>query len=110
MKILIFALIISLTCPSVYAGSSAGLITNPFSGSTSILNGFTAGIHQNKPACSTLGDDWAFNATTPEGKAMLALLLTAYSLKKPIHVEGKGVCDVYPYRESVDYFYIIDQP
>ncbi|MCX7111092.1 MAG: hypothetical protein NTX45_13395 [Proteobacteria bacterium] len=89
------------------AGSSQGLIKGVLAGDAPQVF-FSAGVHQNKPACSTQGDDWAISTATQGGKTTQAVLLTAYALKKPIHVEGKGVCDVWGDRETVNYLYTVD--
>jgi hypothetical protein len=103
-----FIALLAMAPSLAHAGSSQGLITAILAGQQEPQVFFSAGVHQNKPACSTQGDHWAISIATPGGKATQAVLLTAYALKKPIHVEGKGVCDVWSDRETVNYLYTVD--
>lgn len=48
---------------------------------------------------------WEIKTDTATGQAMLASLLTAYSLHLPISVIGKGTCQPNGGTEDVDYFY-----
>lgn len=64
---------------------------------------------QSQPACSTQG--WAFDLTGANaigGKAMLATLLTALAAGKQVNIVGKGNCDVWGDRESVDYLVVMN--
>ena len=89
------------------AGVSTGTVGAVLAGEGPVVF-FHSGTHQNKPACSTVGDDWAINLATPGGKALHATLLTAYALKKSIYVSGKGVCDAWSDRETVNYLYTME--
>ena len=64
---------------------------------------FTAGTHNEKPACSTVGDEWAIDISSESGKAVYAMLLTAYSLNSEVIVYGTGKCTVWIDREDVNY-------
>ena len=57
--------------------------------------------HTGKPACSSLGDQWALSLANGSGKAMYAMLLSAQAQGLKIHVYGTGNCDVWPDRESI---------
>lgn len=64
---------------------------------------------QSQPACATQG--WAFDLTgtfSNGGKAMLSTLLTALAAGKQVNIIGKGNCDVWSDRESVDYIIIMN--
>ena len=61
---------------------------------------FTAGSHTGKPTCSTIGDEWAFSLTTPGGRGMYALLLTAQLRGLPVTVNGSGSCPAWGDREA----------
>jgi hypothetical protein len=87
------------------AGSSVGVVTRIYAHSGDVIL-FSAGSHQGKPACSTAADEWAFSLTTQSGKAMYALLLTAYAEGKQVAVVGTGTCSAWGDRESPVYIYI----
>lgn len=91
---------------SAQAGQSEGPVGGPLVIGTGVFI-FDAGPH-DKPACSTVGDDWAVDLTTAGGKAVQALVLTAFALGKTVHVVGKGVCDVWADRETPNYLYIVN--
>ncbi|MBW8860281.1 MAG: hypothetical protein JF570_11310 [Caulobacter sp.] len=68
------------------------------------------GSRSAQPACSTaFPGRWAFNAATPAGQSLLALILSANATGKSITVAGNGVCDVAGDTESVSYAYIDDR-
>ena len=55
------------------------------------------------PACATASDfRMTGNATTPDGKALYAAVLFAYSTGAPIAlIQGTGTCNEYPNHESL---------
>ena len=87
------------------AGSSAGPVTTVYAYSGDVAM-FAAGTHQGKPACSTAAEDWAFTLTTPTGKAMLALLISAQAQGKAVTVGGTGACSAWSDREAPLYIVI----
>ena len=94
------------TVPAAAAGSSTGEVTRLYVHNGDSAGGmimFAAGTHNNKPSCSTLGDEWAFELGTPEGQAMYALLLSAVPQGLSIHVVGTGTCDAWGDRETARY-------
>jgi hypothetical protein len=94
---------------SLAVGSSAGAVSQPLTlGSDPGVFIFTAGPHTSKPACSTVGNDWAVNLTTPAGRSQQALVMLAYAMGKSVGVAGKGVCDAWSDRETPGYLWIID--
>ena len=90
---------------SVNAGSSSGLVTLVMAHVGDVII-FSAGPHQNKPACSTAGEDWAFSLSTQTGKAMYALILSAQAQGKQINVMGTNTCPAWGDREAPAYVYI----
>lgn len=66
---------------------------------------FTAGTHYDKPACSTISNEWAFSLESSYGRGMLSLLLTAKALGKKVSVKGNGECSAWADREEP---YLID--
>lgn len=89
---------------SAVAGSSSGQVTviTAHNGDTII---FSAGLHQNKPPCSTIGEEWAFSLSTPSGKAMYSLLLSAQAQGLSVTTYGVNDCGggdrERPYRISI---------
>lgn len=106
MKALFCALFLAVPA-FAYAGASEGLITQPLASEQGVFI-FSAGTHLNKPACSTVGDSWALNASTSGGKSMQAIVLVAHAQGKRVHVEGKGICDVWGDREAPSYLFIVE--
>ncbi|HEY6528756.1 MAG TPA: hypothetical protein VIZ65_08675 [Cellvibrionaceae bacterium] len=92
---------------AIHAGGSNGNVATVMvhSGNAVI---FDAGVHNQKPACSIVGNHWAFSLTSEDGKAMYAMLLTAAAQNKKVSVYGTGLCSAWPDREtplyiSIDY-------
>lgn len=68
-----------------------------------------AGTRGTVPTCGqTEAVRWAFDGSTPQGQARLALLLTAYGAGKSVKVFGLGNCNVWGDTESVDYIVTSD--
>jgi len=101
-KKIVFILSVSIAASAQAGGSSTGRIVDQLIGNTGVAM-FSAGVHQSKPACSTVGDAWAFDVKTPAGAAMYSFLLSAYAQGKTINVVGTGNCDIWGDRESVAY-------
>jgi len=54
----------------------------------------TAGTRTTKPSCAASDDWWVIsNPGTDNAKAMLAAIMTAYSLGRQVIVVGTGTCD-----------------
>lgn len=64
------------------------------------------GSRDATPSCHTVAGRWAFSLSTPSGQAMMAHLLSAYSMGKPIIVAGKHNCQDWGDTESVNFFHI----
>jgi len=69
LSILIFGFCIIFSVSVFASGSSQGLVTSLRVNNADVAM-FAAGSHSGKPACSTVGDEWAFTLTTASGKAM----------------------------------------
>lgn len=82
-----------------WAGSSSGQIGRIYANEGDTIM-FSAGPHQDKPACSTVGDEWALSLSTDTGKSMYALLLMAKAQGKAVSVQGHGVCSAWGDRET----------
>ena len=82
-----------------HAGTSSGLVTVLYVHSGDAVM-FGAGPINNRLACSIAGDEWAFSLTTPTGRAMYALLLSAQAQGKAISVKGNGQCSAWQDREE----------
>jgi hypothetical protein len=98
LKALMLALTLSQTSAWA-AGSSVGPITVLFVHHGDLLV-FAAGANSGKPACSVIGDEWSVNVSTPTGKAMLAVLLSAQAQGKSVAVGGSGACTAWLDRET----------
>lgn len=57
------------------------------------------------PACAT-NQRWVINLNSPSGQAMASTVLTAYSLGKPVMIQGTGACADWPDSESILYVYM----
>ena len=60
-----------------------------------------SGTPVGHPACATSTNRWVINLALPAGQAMASVVLTAYSLGKPITVTGTGACTDWGDTESV---------
>jgi hypothetical protein len=89
---------------SAHAGSSSGYITQILVVADTAT--FSAGTHNSKPACSTVGEDWSVSLSSPGGRAMYAMLLSAFAQHLAIGVSGTGGCTAWPDRETPNYIWI----
>ena len=102
-RILIFWFLLLLSGVS-FAGNSAGMPAN-----VGLANGvavFSAGYKSGGPACASVTQEWAIDATSPSGKSLYALLLTAIGNGRSISVYGVGQgrdnCGAWPDRETAN--------
>lgn len=92
---------------SSWAGTSQGLVTNIFIHSPGVLM-FKAGTINGTPVCNT-NNQWAISLATPEGKPMLAVLLSAQSQGKQVIVAGySNTCRDWGDRELPSYIILVD--
>lgn len=81
------------------AGTGSGLVRNILVTPKGIVT-FNIDTHENAPACSSIKNDFAFDGSTSEGKAKLALLIAAANGKKAVSITGDGTCSAWPDRET----------
>lgn len=58
------------------------------------------GNHNNKPACSTWGEEWALSLATEGGRAQYAMLLSAVMSGRSVNVAGTNACIAWGDRET----------
>lgn len=107
MKKIVLAFSMAALSGPALCGTSSGPVGNYLVSSSGKLF-FSAGTASNPPACSP-GNEWAIDLVGPNaaaGRAMLAALLAAHAVGKTVSVIGKGVCDVWGDRETVDYIVV----
>ncbi|SFJ62728.1 hypothetical protein [Caulobacter sp. UNC279MFTsu5.1] len=96
--------------PAAHASDAqAGYITNiiPFGDGGVILFDHD-GSRSPRPACATLPQRWAFNASGAGGQARLSALLTAFAAHKRIEISGLATCSQWGDTETLSYFVIKD--
>ncbi|KRA66061.1 hypothetical protein ASD79_01900 [Caulobacter sp. Root655] len=110
MKLLAAALClgaVAMAAPSHASDSQSGLVSIIYIMDDGKVLFNQAGVRTGPvPSCQGPGLEyrWAFNGATPAGQAKLATLLSAWSMKKPITIIGKGSCSDHPDTESVFWF------
>lgn len=69
-----------------------------------------SGERSGAPACQHTGlpRRWAFSTAGNEGQARLAVLLSAYAMKKQIRIIGQAACPNWADTESLLYFVVED--
>jgi hypothetical protein len=86
-----------------------GTLTLPHFLSNGVVLVHSAGSRTNIPSCAASQPSrFAFDSTTPSGKAQLAGLLTAFAAERPVVIVGTDDCSVYGDSETISYFYIED--
>lgn len=96
-----------VSLPVLAAGNSTGYVQGLLAHEPGRIM-FRAGTHTEKPACSTVGDQWAIDATTQGGRQMVNVLMLAAALNKTVTVHGSGSCTAWGDRESPLYLYMND--
>jgi hypothetical protein len=107
MNILTMASLGMALASNALAGASSGPVTALLVHEPSVVM-FEAGPHTAKPACSTVGNQWALSLNSPAGKAMYALLLMAQATGKQVAVQGSGGCTSWGDRETPTYLYLVN--
>ena len=103
--ITITLLMISLLPLNLYAGSGKGKVTRIYAHTGDVIM-FDVGQHLDKPACSTVGTQWALSLNSDAGKAMYSLLLSAAAQGQEVIVHGTNVCSAWGDRESPKFIYV----
>lgn len=94
----------ALTVTQAHAGTETNAtiaqLVPSASGFTFITSG---GVRTSPPSCAApLLTTWAVDVTTPQGQAIVATVITAYSMGKKIYISGTGSCPSFqPNGESV---------
>jgi hypothetical protein len=93
------------------ASESEGLVVSPLAtqyGAVMFGVATSGTVTGTKPSCATgpQWTQWAFDAKTVAGRNMYATVLQAQALGKVLHVVGKGNCDAWGDRESVDFLFM----
>jgi len=104
MKYRISTLIVMLATGSspALAGSASGTAYNIISQNNGVVIFAVTGTHTGNPTCSTTSR-FAFLSNTSNGQAMLATLLTGYTLGKTENIVGDGTCSSWGDSENVQY-------
>jgi hypothetical protein len=55
------------------------------------------------PPCSTHSKHLAFDTNTPQGRAIMSLVLAAQASNSPVYAKGTGECSIYSVVESWNY-------
>lgn len=112
MSLKIFALITVIFviniffCDPVLAGNGSGTVKLIYTHALDVVL-FDIGSHNDKPACSTAGNEWALSLATETGKAMYALLLSAAAQSKNVDVLGDNTCSAWFDRENPLYVRVV---
>lgn len=62
----------------------------------------TGGTRSGAPACATLSTTWAIDVSTPQGQAMAASVITAFSTGRTMYIGGLDSCSTFqPNAETV---------
>lgn len=69
---------------------------------------YVSGSRTATPACHIVPGRWVFDASTAQGQAMMAALMTFYSQGKQIAVGGTAACANWPDTESVQYILLVN--
>lgn len=96
---LLAAAALSTFAGAAFAGNSSGTPAGVLAAQNGIVI-FSAGTKAGGPVCASIPNDWAVNTTTPDGKAIYALLLTAISTGRNVAVTGTNNCDAWGDRET----------
>jgi hypothetical protein len=89
------------------AGSAApGILSDAYVMSTGVAMVISNGARSGAPACATVYNRFAVDATTAAGKAQLAALLAAFTSGKPVEIVGTGACTAWPDTESINFVHV----
>ncbi len=88
-----------------FAGDASGKVKHIMVHTGDVVM-FSVGTHNNKPACSTVADDWVLSLKTEKGKAMYSMLLSAAAQGKTVNIIGENACNGWGDRESPLYMYV----
>lgn len=106
MKLCLVALL-SLYCCAAAAGIGQGMVakveSGPLYGSKVFIT--IDGVVTDSPACRTAGNyHFVFDASSPEGKAVMATIMLAKATKQSVIVSGFERCSLYGGVEDLRWF------
>ncbi|MEA1676141.1 hypothetical protein [Nitrospirillum sp. BR 11163] len=106
-----------ITCKSGMAGSANSVyVIQPqvelgqnLAGGSGIAFVYISSDTTSTPACSRYADRLAIDPSSDVGKAMLSVVLTAYSLNKKVNIAGTGSCNLWSDSETLQWIVIPPQ-
>lgn len=101
----LIAIAATISSFSVFAGSALGKINTIYVQPGAVVLDVQNQI--SRPACATI-PGFTIAVDTAQGKATLALLLSAASQSKSITVAGSGVCSLTGNRETILYIGLVN--
>ena len=110
MKNLFLSIALVLFASTSFASASSGPISEWYFMSNGVVLVYSSGVRTGtQPSCVTSPSNrFAFDATTPAGKAQLAGILAAYASGKIVEIVGAGNCSAYSDSESLSFFHVTD--
>lgn len=101
-RLVALSLIAACGLPAWAAGQSQGVVNTLmiYDGVVIFSIGSPVQNHTNKPACSTIGEEWAVSLSTDAGRAIYAALLTALTTGQTVTIGGTGSCGAWSDREE----------
>ncbi len=96
-----------LSFPTYASASSLGKPVNLIANNAGRFFFDSTGPRDQRPACATF-NRWVIDATTDQGWAMMALMMTAKAQDKKITVYGTGDCRDWADTESIAHFVVHD--
>ncbi len=105
MKNIFIIIVLSLFSTNTFAGDSQGKIGTLMVHTGDVVM-FSAGVHNNRPACSS--SQWALSLKTETGKAMYAMLLSASAQGQTVKVKGNNKCSAWGDRETPVYMWVVN--
>lgn len=98
----LFGILVASSAAHAGSALSGGLVSNIIMQPSGQMFFDVATAHLSRPACAT-SDRWSIDTSKPGGQAAAAVVLTAFSTKRPIGVQGSGACEVWADTESVSF-------
>ena len=106
-RVLLISTLALFPSPSVASTSTLGKPTNLVVNNAGRFFFDFTGARAQRPACA-IHNRWVIDATTDQGRAMMALMMTAKAQGKTITVYGTGDCRDWADTESIMHFMVHD--
>jgi hypothetical protein len=106
MRAAIASVLILSSMPCLAGSAAPGMLSDVYLMSSGVAMVITNGARSGAPACATVYNRFAVDATTAAGKAQLAGLLAAFTSGKPVEILGTGACTAWPDTESINYVHV----